>query len=71
MDQLAQHAAAIALRLAALPEGGLRDNLEALNSLEELAIRILTEVSTVRKGNSHPPGETRGMWPAMQPVRRQ
>ncbi|MCX6627995.1 MAG: hypothetical protein NTW28_10250 [Candidatus Solibacter sp.] len=71
VDQLAKQAAEIALRLAALPADGLRNNLEALNCIEELAMRILKEVSAVRSSRSHPVGETRGMWPAMQPARRQ
>lgn len=71
MDQLAKQAAEIALRLAALPADGMRHNLEALNAIEELATRILQEVSAVRNCMSQPVGETRGMWPAMQPLRRQ
>ena len=71
MDKLAKQAAEIALRLAALPADGLRNNLEALDSIEQLAMRILKEVSAVRTGKSHPLGDTRGMWPAVQPVRRQ
>ncbi len=49
---------------------GLRNNLEALDSLEQLAMRILQEVSTLRNTRSRPVGETRGLWPAMQPVQR-
>lgn len=71
VDQLAKQAAEIALRLAALPADGLRNNLEALDSIEQLAMRILKEVAAVRAAKSHPVGETRGMWPAMLPVRRQ
>ena len=71
LDQLAKHAAEIALRLAALPADGLRNNPEALDSIEQLAMRILTEVSAVRSAKSRPAGESRGMWPAMQPVQRQ
>jgi hypothetical protein len=67
LDQLAKQAAEIALRLAALPADGLRNNLEAL---EVLAMRILDEVSTVRNARGRSVGETRGMWPAMQPVQR-
>jgi hypothetical protein len=70
LDQLAKQAAEIALRLAALPADGLRNNLEALDSLEQLAMRILQEVSTVRNARSRSVGETRGMWPAKQPVQR-
>ncbi|MBZ5625738.1 MAG: hypothetical protein LAQ69_44650 [Acidobacteriia bacterium] len=73
VDQLKQQAAEIALRLAALPADGLRNNLEALDSIEQLALRILKEVSAVRNGKtqSHAVGESSGMWRAMLPVRRQ
>ena len=71
MDQLAKQAAEIALRLAVLPADGLRNNLEALDSIEQLAMRILQEVAAVRAAKSHPAGETTGRWAAMQPVRRQ
>ena len=70
LDQLAKQAAEIALRLAALPADGLRNNLEALDSLEELALRLLHEVSAVRNARGRSLGETRGMWPTMQPVQR-
>jgi hypothetical protein len=70
LDQLAKQAAEIALRLAALPADGLRNNLEVLDSLEALAMRILHEVSAVRNSRGRPVGETRGMWPIMQPVQR-
>ena len=45
IDQLAKQAADMALRLAALPADGLRNDLEALNSIEQLAMRILRDVS--------------------------
>jgi hypothetical protein len=70
VDQLAKQAAEIALRLAALPADGLRDNSEALDSIELLAMQILTEVSAVRAANSRPVGETRGMWRIPQLVQR-
>jgi hypothetical protein len=70
VDQLAKQAAEIALRLAALPAGDLRDNPEVLDSIEQLAMRILKEVSVVRS-TKPPAGETRGMWPAMKPLQRQ
>ena len=38
VDQLAQHAAQIALRLAALPADELRDDAQALDAIEKLAI---------------------------------
>ena len=71
MDQLAKQAAEIALRLAALPVDGLRNNPEALDSIEQLATRILSEVADARAAHSHPVGETRGVWRVMLPVRRQ
>jgi hypothetical protein len=71
VDQLAKQAAEIALRLAALPADGLRSNPEALDSIEQLAVRILREVSAVRDARARPVGETRGMWPAMGPLQRQ
>jgi surfactin synthase thioesterase subunit len=71
VDPLAKQAAEIALRLAALPADGLRNNLEALDSIEQLAREILKEVSAARAGKSRVVGETSGMWRAMQPVRRQ
>jgi hypothetical protein len=70
VDQLAKQAAEIALRLAALP-ADLRHNPEALDSIEQLAMRILKEVSAVRNAKSIPAGETRGMWPVMKPLQRQ
>ena len=71
MDQIAKQAAEIALRLAALPAHGLRDNFEALDSIEQLAIRILTEVSALRAAQRKPVGETSGTWRAMEPLPRQ
>jgi hypothetical protein len=71
LDQLAKQAAEVALRLAALPADGLRNNLEALDSIENLAMRILKEVSAVRASKAHGVGDARGMWPTMQPLQRQ
>ena len=71
MDQLAKQAAEIALRLAALPADDLRDNPDALDSIEQLAMRILKEVSAVRNAKRLPVGESRGMWPVMKPLQRQ
>ena len=71
VDQLAKQAAEIALRLAALPADGLRDNTEVLDSLEQLATRLLKEVSAARVGKTRQMGETSGMFRAMMPVRRQ
>lgn len=67
MDALAQKAADIALRLAALPDGGLRDDTPALDAIEQLATQILKEVSAVRVGKARPVGETTGMWRAIRP----
>ena len=70
IEQLAKQAADMALRLAALPADGLRNDLDALNSIEQLAMRILTDVSAIRTGRGRPMGETRGMWAVVQDVRR-
>jgi len=70
MDQLARHAAEIAQRLAALPGEGLRDEMRALDNIEELALQILKEVSAARVGKSRALGESSGSWPVMQPIRR-
>ena len=66
MDHLAKQAAEIALRLAALPADRLRNDIDALNSIEQLAMHILKEVAAVRAAKSHSVGETRGMWPIMR-----
>ena len=70
VDYLAKQAAEIALRLAALPADGLRSNLEALDLIEQLAVRILEEVADARNGKVRAAGETRGIWPATQPLQR-
>jgi hypothetical protein len=70
VEQLAKQAAELALRLAAFPADGLRNNLQALDAIEQLAIQVLREVSTVRADRNPASGETRGMWRAMQPVQR-
>jgi len=70
VDQLAKQAAELALRLAALPAHGLRNDIQTLDALEQLAIRLLKEISAVRTGTSRSIGETSGMWPVMQPVQR-
>lgn len=71
MDQLAKQTAEMALRLAALPVDGLRNNIEALDSIEQLAVQILKEVSAVRAGNSRMAGESSGMWRVRLPAQRQ
>jgi hypothetical protein len=69
VDQLAKQAAEIAIRLAALPADGWRNNVEALDSIEQLARGILKEVETARAmGNSRTLGECRGMWRIMRRV---
>ncbi len=70
MDQLAKQTAEMALRLAALPADGLRNNVEALDSIEQLAVQILKEVSAVRAGNTRMAGETSGMWRVRVPVQQ-
>lgn len=70
VEQLAKQAAELALLLAALPARGLRDNTQALDAVEELATRILKEVSAVRIGRTLAAGESSGMWRAMQPLGR-
>jgi hypothetical protein len=71
VNQLAKQTAEIALRLAALPAEGLRNNPKALAEVEELARVILKEVALVRAGQSdRPAGETRGMWRATLPAPR-
>jgi len=71
VEPLAKHAAEIALRLAALPADGLRNSPEVLDSLEQLAMRVLNEVAAVRTAKSRPVGEVSGVWRTMQPVQRQ
>jgi hypothetical protein len=70
MDPLARHASEIALRLAALPAEGLRDDMGALDSIEQLALQILKEVSAAKARRSRTPGDSRGAWPAMRPLER-
>jgi hypothetical protein len=70
VDQLAKQTAEMALRLAALPADGLRNNVEALDSIEQLAVQILKEVSAVRAGNTRMAGETSGMWRVRVPVQQ-
>jgi hypothetical protein len=70
VDQLAKQAAEIALRLAALPADGLRNNPDTLDTIEQLALRILKEVAAARVAPSRPVGETTGMFRVMQPLQR-
>jgi hypothetical protein len=69
VDQLAKHASELALRLAAFSDDQQYDP-ESLDSLEILATRVIKEISALRAGKTRPVGETCGMWPAMQPLRR-
>ena len=70
MSQLAQQTAEIALRLAALPADGLHYSTQDLDTIEQLAVRILKEVAALRAGKTRTLGETSGMWRAMQPIAR-
>jgi len=72
VDQLAKQAAQMALRLAALPADGLRNDLKALQDLEELARGVLHEVAAIRMSHHDATvGETTGIWRAVQPLHRQ
>src|ERR1700757_2927494 len=70
MEQLAKQAAGIGPLLAALPADGLRNDSQSLDAIEQVALRVLEEVSAVRAARKRPVGETSGMWRAMQPVQR-
>ena len=71
MDQLRKDVAELALRLAALPADGLRNDAPLLDAVEQLATRVLKEVSAVRADKTRSVGETSGMWRAVQPFTRQ
>jgi hypothetical protein len=68
VDNIAKQVADLALRLAVLPSDGLRNDSQTLDAIEQLAMRILREISAVR--SSRPIGETSGMWRAMPPQRQ-
>ncbi len=70
MDQLAKQVAEMALRLAALPADGMRQNDPALEKVEQLALQILREVSAARVAKARPVGETTGCWRVAVPVPR-
>jgi hypothetical protein len=70
VDQLAKEAAELALRLAALPADDYRKDAFALDAIEQLATRVLKEISAIRVGRNRSLGETSGMWRAMQPPQR-
>jgi hypothetical protein len=65
VNQLAKQAAELALQLAALPADGLRYDAHALDNIEQLAARILNDVSTARASAIRPIGEIRGAWRAV------
>ena len=71
MDQLAKQIAELALRLAALPADRLRQDIQSLDAIEQMALRVLKEVAVVRADRTPKAGETSGMWRAMQPLQRQ
>jgi hypothetical protein len=63
MDELARQVAQMALRLAALPPEATRNDMQSLDVIEQLAVRILREVSSRRVGAAaFDPRETRGAW---------
>jgi hypothetical protein len=66
---MARETAELALQLAALPADGLRNEVQALDEIEQLAARIMKEASMVRTGAMQSAGQTRGMWRVMQPTR--
>jgi hypothetical protein len=71
VDQLRKDVAELALRLAALPADGLRDDTVLLDAIEQLATRLLKEVSAARMIRTRSVGETSGMWRAVTPLTRQ
>lgn len=70
MDQLAKQVAEMALRLAALPADGLRQNDPALTAIEQLAMQVLKEISAARAAKVRPIGETTGCWRVAVPIPR-
>ena len=77
MDELTRQVAQMALRLSALPAEATRNDMQSLEVIEQLALRILKEVSVRRvcaSGNAPNGGinggvnggfdarETRGSW---------
>ena len=74
MDELSRQVAQMALRLAVLPPEATRNDMQSLEVIEQLALRILREVSARRiradAGSAAPsfdPRETRGSW-AVRPA---
>ncbi len=62
MDELARQVAQMALRLMALPPEAARNDMQSLDVIEQLALRILREVSARRMTPGFDPRETRGSW---------
>ena len=71
MDQLRKDLAELALRLAAVHADELRNDVQLLDAIEQLATRVLKEVSAVRADKSRSVGETSGIWLAARPLIRQ
>jgi len=67
LKALAREVAELALQLAALPNDGLRYDVQALSDIEYMALRILKEATSARAGNVRPIGESSGTWRAVQP----
>jgi len=70
VDLLAKQAAELALRLATLQLDGSRNDVPALEELEQLAVRVLNQITAMRASRQRPAGETCGMWRVIQPVQR-
>jgi hypothetical protein len=69
MDELSRQVAQMALRLAALPPEATRNDMQSLEVIEQLALRILREVSARRvrpdalaAAPAFDARETRGSW---------
>ena len=71
MDELTRQVAQMALRLSALPAEAVRNDTHALDVIEQLALRILREISARRvqvqpmpfeRADIADPRETRGQW---------
>jgi len=69
VDQLAKQASELALRLATLSGDRSREDSQALDAIEQLAIQIIKEVSGLRLQRNRAVGESSGTWRAMQPIR--
>jgi hypothetical protein len=66
---MARQASELALRLASLPADGLRQDVQPLDDIEQLATRILKESSAARARSLRTVGETSGTWRIMHPAR--